>query len=102
MNKTKVLSGVILFAIIIVIAVFVVPQKFKAEEVTIVASGYCAADDSESVQWSLDSEGTFTISGVGDMKEFVQNEKVPWYSYRKNVKKAIVTDGVTSIGQFTF
>ena len=66
---------------------------------TIVKSGTCG----ENVTWTLDSDGTVTISGSGDMKDYADN-----YPYRSpfrddlDVKKVIIEDGVTRIGERTF
>ena len=62
------------------------------------ASGTCG----ENVTWTLDDEGTLTISGTGDMTDFISYYTVPWYSNRLNVKKVVIENGVTSIGARAF
>ena len=50
--------------------------------------------------WTLDNEGTLTISGSGDMDTWGGS---PWYSnYRQMIKKIIVLEGVTSIDTASF
>ncbi len=55
----------------------------------------------ENVTWQLDTLGTLTISGTGDMADF-ESRKAPWYSLRNNIQKVIVEDGITSIGTWAF
>ena len=65
-----------------------------------VASGTCG----ESLTWVLDSEGTLTISGTGEMEDYnsLDTNTAPWD--RSKVKNVVVEDTVTSIGKnaFTF
>ena len=56
-----------------------------------------------NLTWRLDDNGTLTISGKGDMKDW-DNEKnpAPWYGQRAAIKKVMIEDGVTSIGDAAF
>ncbi len=63
---------------------------------TEIASGSCG----ENVNWILDSDGTLTINGTGAMND--GDNYMPWYSNRNNIKKVIVSDGVTAIGARAF
>ncbi|MBR6713697.1 MAG: leucine-rich repeat domain-containing protein [Selenomonadaceae bacterium] len=63
------------------------------------ASGKCG----ENLTWTLDDKGTLTIRGSGNMKDyfyFPADTKNPWVNY--SIKKVIISDGVTSIGEFAF
>ena len=66
----------------------------------IVASGECGAQG-DNVTWTLDSEGTLTISGEGEMADFGQYS-APWSDYWPVIRKASVRDGVTRIGGGSF
>jgi hypothetical protein len=44
---------------------------------------------------------TLTISGMGMMKSFLQND-IPWYNVKNNIKSVVINNGVTSIGQSAF
>lgn len=58
---------------------------------------------SSSVTWSFDSSsGTLTISGTGAMDDYSNYYVVPWYSYREAIKEIIISNGVTSIGDYAF
>ena len=66
-------------------------------------SGYCGAEvDGKNVQWNLDSEGTLTISGLGEMKDYFPTDRTPWYEHIENIKSVIIKSGVKSIGGRAF
>ena len=58
-----------------------------------VASGTCGAD----LIWVLSSDGTLTISGVGEM-----SDEMPWYDYAERIASVVIEDGVTSIYDYAF
>ena len=62
----------------------------------IVKSGSCG----ENVTYTLDSEGTLTISGTGEMEEYAYDESPFFENY--DIKKVIIENGVTSIGENAF
>lgn len=75
-------------------------SDYKVPENTlgrIIASGSCG----ENANWELDENGLLTISGTGNMKDY-SSEDVDWYSYRNDIKTAIVKNGITSIGDRAF
>ena len=72
---------------------------------TIVSSG-TFGESGDNLTWSLDSDGTLTIGGSGGMTTEVQSAR-PWEDdpesvYVRNVKKAIIQEGVTNIGYSVF
>ena len=68
----------------------------------IVASGYCGGEgDGKNLTWTLDSKGTLTISGKGEMKDYdYYGHYIPWVSAA--VKCVSIESGVTCIGDFAF
>ena len=65
------------------------------------------ADDNgscgDNLTWKFtSSDGTLTISGTGNMTNFVDHRYVPWGSLRYEIKKVVIGDGVTSIGNCAF
>ncbi len=74
----------------------------------IAASGTCGAasneNGAESVKWELSTDGTLTISGTGAMENYwsLKNDKRPWKENMNNIKKLVVEEGVTSVGQNAF
>ena len=54
----------------------------------------------ENLTWTLDSEGTLTVSGTWRMTSF--NSAAPWYLDRDSIKAVVIEPGVTSIGKGAF
>ena len=67
-------------------------------------SGYCGGKgDGTNLTWTLDSEGTLTISGTGKMADF-QLMKAPWRPSGSStqIRNIVIREGVTSIGNYAF
>jgi len=61
-------------------------------------SGSCG----ENVTYSfVSSTGTLTISGTGAMNDYSYSN-VPWRTYSSDIKKVVINNGVTSIGDGAF
>ena len=86
--------AVLLFAVLMLCAM-------RANAASVVASGNCGAQG-DNVKWSLDSDGTLTISGKGEMEDYWTDDNAPWHAYKNDVKKVIIKNGVTSVGRFAF
>ena len=71
------------------------PGTAQAAEI---ASGSCG----DNLTWVLDSTGTFTVSGTGDMTEYASYSEVPWSDYREKIVNAVIMPGVTSIAPYCF
>ena len=69
-----------------------------AKAATIVDSDNCG----NNVTYTLDSDGLLTISGTGDMANYnvMWNNCAPWKN--EAVKSVVISDGVTSIGEYAF
>ena len=52
--------------------------------------------------WTLDDDGTLTISGTGDMADYTSDSSAPWGADGASVKKVIIGDEITSVGEFAF
>lgn len=61
-----------------------------------VASGSCG----DNATWTLDSEGTLTISGSGEMKDYWYDS--PWYASKNSIVSVVVNNGITHIGDAAF
>ena len=85
----KVLS---LFLILCTIVTLVTTAPVIAE-----TSGKCG----ENVTWIYEN-GTLTISGTGDMWDYIRMNEAPWYEYHDTIKTAVIQAGVTSIGNWAF
>ena len=53
------------------------------------------------IEWTLSDDGTLTISGTGDMPNY-SPAVAPWYSRREEIKKVVIKDGVTNVGEAAF
>ncbi len=66
----------------------------------VLLSGGAAAETSgicgDHLTWVLDNDGSLTISGTGEMYDFTS---APW---ELSMKKVIIEEGVTSIGDTAF
>jgi len=83
--------------IALVLCVLILPLKADAAEIT--ASGTCG----ENLTWTLDSEGTLTISGTGAMANYdTYSSTAPWYNQRRSIFSVVIEEGVTTIGYAAF
>lgn len=65
----------------------------------ITASGTCGVH----LSWVLTDEGILTISGNSDMYGFTdENDDSVWRRFRQDIKRIVIEDGVTGIGDFAF
>ena len=58
-----------------------------------------------NLTWKLTEAGTLIISGTGAMKNCSYRKEeyeIPWYSYRSFIRRAVIANSVTSIGDFAF
>ena len=93
----------ILLAVMMIVTLLPLGLVDTAWAATVVGSGDCSGYNS-NVTWKLTSDGTLTISGTGYMKTYYvyNGEYAPWYNLRSQVKKVIITNGVTNTGGYTF
>ena len=61
-------------------------------------SGTCGPN----LRWHLTNNGVLTISGKGKMYDYSYPKRAPWEDSREKVKRIIIDDGVTTIGEFAF
>ena len=99
MRRTKILA-----AMLSLVFVFML---FPSLRVNAAASGTCG----DNVTWTLEDNGTLTISGSGEMADYTNefNPKTateylttPWYMYNSFIKAIVIENGVTSIGRLAF
>ena len=76
--------------------------NFKSETVQIAESASISGTCGDNLTWTLDDEGTFTISGSGNMNSWADEKSVPWHQYRVDITKVIIEDGVESVGAYAF
>ena len=100
----KILSSALALSMVFGTAA-VLPEAVVSETGSIIAaqaanSGTCG----KNVKWSLDASGTLTISGSGAMDDYsyASNSQAPWYWSFEDIKKVVISNGVTSIGSWAF
>ena len=59
-------------------------------------SGTCGPN----LKWHLTDNGVLTISGKGEMNDYLDYNRSPWS--KSDIKRIIIGDGVTTIGVFAF
>ena len=60
-------------------------------------SGQCGSD----LSWTLNA-GTLTISGEGAMDDYYDSHFAPWYEFRNDIVRIVLSDKLTRIGSFAF
>ena len=60
------------------------------------SSGTCGPN----LKWLFTDNGVLIISGKGKMNDYTYDNKAPWYEY--DIKRIIIGDGVTTIGEEAF
>ena len=97
-RKLRILSALLALAMLFAL----MPTAAFAADDEPPTSGTCGAEGNENnVHWTLDSDGTMTISGTGEMADYDKKPQ-PWADQRDNIKKLVVENGVTSIGDSAF
>ena len=72
-----------------------------SEDGNVIASGTCGAQG-DNLTWVLAGDGTLTISGSGEMKDYSTSSVAPWYTKRTKILSVVVEDGVTGVGDYAF
>ena len=103
----KVLSSFIAGAMAVTAFGGVIPEVMPSLNTTLTASAAeTSGDYGDDTHWSFDeSTGTLTISGTGvvvyDGRVTYDEQSLPWYSFREDIKSLVVEDGITDIPYFT-
>ncbi len=68
----------------------------------VIARAATSGECGDNLTWTLDDNGTLTISGTGDMTNWSYPSGPPWYSSCDSIKNVIIGNGVKSIGVWAF
>ncbi len=63
----------------------------------VVASGTCGSQ----LTWTLDEDGLLIVNGTGPMDDMMEDTDA-WCPYSEDIRKVLLHDGITSIGQYAF
>lgn len=66
----------------------------------LVAEGNCY--NSTALTWTFTDDGTLTISGEGELPDTPTPAQIPWSAYADQIKKIVVAEGVTAVGEGAF
>lgn len=70
-----------------------------SEEALFPLNGVCG----ENAVWNIDVKtGIMTISGTGPMNDYESYNDQPWVGRRSQIKKVVVEEGITRLGDYTF
>ena len=95
-KKLRILSALLALAMLLAL----LPTAAFADD-SVVAGGTFGANG-DNLEWTLDNNGTLTISGSGKMADYDNADKQPWAGQRDNIKHLVVENGVTTIGNNAF
>ena len=93
MSKTVVKN---LFAVILLTVTLLFINAISVSAAETVASGECGVNG-DNVTWELDSEGTLTVCGEGEMRYDFLNSR-----YKDSIIKVVICNGITKIGGYAF
>lgn len=89
-NKSISRLMAVLLALVLVLSM--VPSASATE-----AEGTCG----ESLSWAF-SDGVLTITGTGAMYDYDQYNYAPWYSFREQILRIALPEGLTRVGNMAF
>lgn len=91
---------ILLMAAIGLVALQACKEEENAPAANVVDSGTCGAQGS-NLTWTLEGDGTLTISGRGTMEDYDETDP-SWVDYQDYISAVVIQDGVTSIGNEAF
>lgn len=86
------------FTVILLLSVsgFIVLGQTDDSDASVMASGSCG----KSITWTLDSDGTMTLTGSGPMYDGLYEAQ--WFSNKNQVRSLVIGEGITLIGSNAF
>lgn len=87
-----------MISLLTLLLALVLPVVAVETNAVTIDSGTCG----DSLNWVLDSSGTLTISGTGAIEPYSQSKSAPWAKYGSTIRKVVLEEGVTKIGDYAF
>ena len=57
----------------------------------------------EEIKWSFDeSTGVLTMTGEGEMLDFLSTSAQPWAKYRSDIRRVVIDERITTLGNYAF
>ena len=98
-KKFKKAIAVLLALLMVTTTISMFPLTVSSAEKTEESVGATSGTTGDCT-WTLDNEGTLTISGEGAMKDYRTTADLPWV--RRDIKSVVINPGVTTIGEISF
>lgn len=98
MSKKRIAKAVTSVFLFVVMLLNCMVIAMPTADAAIVKSGQCG----ENASWTLDSSGTFVVSGTGPMDDYSGYAVVPWYVYDSPITCVVIKDGITHISDYAF
>ena len=87
-----------MISLLTLLLALVLPVMAVETNAVTIDSGTCG----DSLNWVLDDSGTLTISGTGAIEPYSQSKSAPWAKYGSTIRKVVLEEGVTKIGDYAF
>lgn len=92
------MKKIVSLLLVVILAAGLFASAIPAMAAETVASGTCG----ENLTWTLDEDGTLTISGTGEMEGYSSGLPTPWNDQKDAITSVVIVNGVTSIGTYAF
>lgn len=56
----------------------------------------------DTIDWSIDVNGTLIISGIGNMPDFSGWSAPPWETAKSKIKSVVIGEGILNVGAYSF
>lgn len=89
----KTMKKLLSIMLVILMCFTSISNAYAANEASIVKSGTCG----DNITWTLDSAGTLTLSGSGEMVPDEETDGDLWLDDYESIKNIVIADGITSI-----
>ncbi len=66
-----------------------------------IANGTWVGSDGSGT-WRIEDEGTLYVEGTGKMEDYGSFTNPPWTSYKDNISKVVIGEGITHVGDYSF
>ncbi len=76
---------------------------FALAGISAVAAAATSGSCGDNLTWSFnESDGVLTISGTGEMDDYMMGLLAPWGNYHSSLREIVIEEGVTTIGKNAF
>lgn len=73
-------------------------SELQTFDEAVINGGTCG----NNLTWLLSTDGTLKINGSGKINDWTRSDSAPWKTYQDQIKRIIVAEGITAIGDYSF